>query len=117
MSTTKKLGKIAKAYVGLGGYQDVQFGLHLTFSGEGWVVSSSFSCWDPARMECSETAKWTEADRDKELSKIGREISKSLKQARVEKVEELKGIPVRVSFDGPGAGSVITGWEILEEVP
>jgi hypothetical protein len=108
----KRLGKILKVSFGVGGYQDVQFGLHVTLGDSGWGVGMSKACWDPARMERSEFAKWTEADRDVDLVMVSRYVSKLLKDANVSDVSQLLGKPVEVTFDG----NTLKDWRILTEV-
>jgi hypothetical protein len=108
----KRLGKIAHITFGLGGYQDVMFGIHVTLEGEAWGVSSTKSAWDPARMERSKHAAWTEADRSEQLSEICRYTSHLLKSANKRHVSELKDIPIEATFEG----NKLLHWRILEEV-
>lgn len=108
----KALGKIKDAYVGLGGYQDAMIGIHFTFEGDGFGVSSTKSIWDPNIIKCSEYSKWSEPDRDKAFSEIMRYISDLLKQAKVDSVSELKNKPVEITFEN----STLKEWRILTEV-
>jgi hypothetical protein len=112
----KELGKIISAKFGLGGYQGVQIGIHIQLgssaSGSGWGVCTSKSGWDPSVVECSGNCKWTEADRAKQHDEIVRYISGLLKDAKVESVDKLVGIPVEVTFDG----NAIQSFRILSEV-
>lgn len=108
----RKLGKIASAYVGLGGYQDCQLGVWFSFSGESLCVSSGLGEWSPKRIERTDSHKWTEADRDAAFARVMRYVDELLAQAKVERVEQLKGIPVEVTFDG----NVISSWRVLTEV-
>lgn len=111
MSVTR-LGKIASAYVGHGGYQDVQMGVWFSFSGESWGVSDGKGEWSQ-KIECSDHCKWTEADRDAAWAKTMRWLDKLLIEAKVDRVDKLKGIPVEVTFDD---GRMIQSWRILTEV-
>ena len=107
----KELGKIQDIYFGIGGYQDACIGLNITLGGEGWGVGDNKVAWD-ANMISSKGAKWTEQDRDKQYAEIMRYISDLLSQAKVNKVEKLKGIPVEVTFEG----NLLKEWRILKEV-
>ena len=116
MSETKELGKIESVKFGIGGYQDATLGLHLTFSGKGWVVGTDKSVWSPSHIKTpSQFAKWTEADREKSFVEIMRFVDKILADAKVNTVDKLKGIPVECTFDG-GLGSRLIDWRILTEV-
>lgn len=108
----KKLGKIESVYFGLGGYQDAMIGIHFSFSGDGFGVCDSKCTWDAETIECSQYAKWTEQDRSKQYDEIVRYISKLLKQAKIDSIEKLKGIPVELSLDG----NCLKNWRILTEV-
>lgn len=111
----KMLGKISDAYVGVSGYQDAMLGIFLSFSSDGWGCGSEKSTWDCSTVECSPNAKWTEADRSKTHDEIMRYISKLLKDAKVSKVEQLKGKPVEIETDAPAFGTIVS-WRILTEV-
>ena len=108
----KKLGKIESVSFGLGGYQDSQLGLSITFGDGGWGVGYFKGNWDAERIKWSEHCKWTEEDRDKGYSETMRFLSKVLKDAKVSSVDKLKGIPVEVTFDG----NTLTEWRVLTEV-
>lgn len=110
----KRLGKIENVMFGIGGYQKARIGLHVTlsFRGDDWGVADSRSAWDAEIIKCSEHCNWTEADRDKQYAEILRYVSKLLKDAKVDTVDELKGIPVEVTFDGYS----LKEWRVLTEV-
>jgi hypothetical protein len=108
----KRLGKIESVRFGLGGYQDSQLGLSVTLSASGWGVSDFKGNWDCERIKWSEHSKWTEEDRDKGYSETMRYLSKLLKDAKVDSVDKLKGVPVEVTFDG----NMLKEWRILTEV-
>ena len=105
----KKLGKIENVKFGIGGYQDAMIGLHVTLSSDNWSICDSYSAWDAETIKWSERCKWTEVDRDKQYAEILRYVSKLLKDAKVDSVDELKGIPVEVIFDG----SILKDWRVL----
>ena len=108
----KKLGKIESVSFGLGGYQGTMLGLHVTLGDGSWGVSDTKGNWDSEQIECSDHCKWTESDRDEWFAEIMRYVSKLLKDAKVSSVDELKGKPVEVTFDG----NMLKEWRILTEV-
>jgi hypothetical protein len=108
----KKLGKIKSVKFGIGGYQDCQLGIHFTLGGDAWGVNDGKSVWDPERIKCTEYSKWTEEDRTKQINDMVRYVSSLLKDAKVESVNDLQGIPIECSFDG----SMLKEWRILTEV-
>lgn len=108
----KKLGKIQSVKFGHGGYQDACIGLSVTLSDGGWGVGDFKGTWDPEMVASSEYTKWTEEDRTKGFDETMRFISKLLKDAKVETVDKLKGIPIEATFDG----TLLKEWRILTEV-
>ncbi len=108
----KKLGKIESVTFGHGGYQDAMIGLNVTLSNGGWGVGDSKCAWDAEMIKWDKNCKWTEADRDKQYAEIMRYLSKLLKDAKVNSVDKLKGIPVEVTFEG----NMLKEWRILTEV-
>lgn len=108
----KRLGKITSVKFGLGGYQGAMLGLHVSLGNNGWGVNDSTANWDAEQISCSEHSKWTESDRDGWYSEIMRYVSKLLKEAKVNSVDELKGKPVEATFDG----NMLKEWRILTEV-
>lgn len=105
----KKLGKIARAEYGFGGYQDAQFGLSVTLTSGSWGVGDFWGMWG---MEPDSHNKWTKADQIKAHGEAADRICKLLKEANVQSVSDLKGIPVEVTFDD----TILTGWRVLTEV-
>jgi hypothetical protein len=99
----KKLGKIESVRFGHGGYQDACIGLSVTL-GNG--------SWDPEMIKCTEHTKWTEEDRTNNIGEAVRFVSKLLKEAKVDSVDKLKGVPVEVTFDG----NLLKEWRVLTEV-
>jgi hypothetical protein len=108
----KKFGKILSVNFGIGSYQDSMIGLHVTLGDNVWGVGYSHSAWDAESIKWSENCKWTEDDRDKQYADILRYLSKLLKDAKVDSVDKLKGIPVEVTFDG----NLLKEWRVLTEV-
>jgi hypothetical protein len=108
----KKLGKIESVSFGLGGYQGVMLGIHVTLGNGSWGVGDSKGNWDAEQIKHTEYTKWTEADRDASYAEIMRYVSKLLKEAKVDSVDKLKGKPVEVTFDG----NMLKEWRILTEV-
>lgn len=111
----KKLGKISSARFGIGGYQDAMIGLHLQFRMGPSGIGMDKCAWDPALIECRESAEWTEEDRDRHFSEIVRFVSKLLSEAKVKSVPELVGVPVEVEMTEEGCGSFID-FRVLTEV-
>lgn len=111
--TETKIGKITAASVGFGGYQDCCFGLSLTFESkkEGWGTCTFSGPWSPAKLERSNSAQWSEADRDKQFVELGRLIDRTLHEANVDSVASLVGIPVEVTFED----RILKDWRILTE--
>ena len=108
----KKLGRIENVKFGIGGYQNAMIGLHITLGNNGWGVQDSRSAWDAENIKYSKNSKWTEADRDKKYAEIVRYLSKLLKDAKVNNIDKLKGIPVEVTFED----NMLKEWRILTEV-
>ena len=108
----KKLGKIQDVKLGLGGYQDVTLGIHLTLGDGSWGVGYSNSAWDPEIMKCDKHCKWTEEERTLQFSEIMRYVSKLLSDAKVNCVSKLNGIPIEATFEK----NTLKSWRILTEV-
>ncbi len=107
-----KLGKIRSATFGLGGYQGVELGLHLVFSGDEWEVCTHHASWDAQKMKAGKYTQWTEVDRDKWYADVMRKLSKLLADAKVNSVDKLKDIPVECMFDGDN----LKDYRVLTEV-
>ena len=108
----KRLGKITSVKFGLGGYQGAMLGLHVSLGHDSWGVNDSTANWDAEQIKWSEHTKWSEEDRDGWYAEIMRYVSKLLKEAKVNSVEELKGKPIEATFDG----NMLKEWRILTEV-
>lgn len=109
--TGKEIGKIKSVKFGHGGYQDVQFGIWLTFGSDAtaWGVGTGEGFWI---TKWTEHCKWSKEDRIKYLGELCLKISGWLSEAKVSSVEELKGIPVECEFEG----NSLKSWRILKEV-
>ena len=108
----KKLGKIQSVRFGHGGYQDSCIGLSVTLGNGSWGVGDFKGAWDPEMVKRSDNTQWTEEDRSKGFDDAMRFVSKLLKEADVDSVDQLKDIPVEVTFDG----MMLKEWRILTEV-
>lgn len=107
------LGKIKSVRVGLGNYQECMYGYYFTLGTDASSVNTSWCTWDPATIVRSDYCNWTEADRDTELAMNDRKMSQLLKDAKVDNVNDLIGIPVVITFAGD---NVLRKWRILKEV-
>ena len=107
----KRIGKINSISLGYGGYQDAQFGLSVDFTSKnGWGVSDFKGCWSTDTK--SKGCKWTEKDRDASFAETMRLINKLLSESNKKSLDQLKGTPVEVTFDG----NMLKSWRILTEV-
>lgn len=104
----KFLGKISNIYIGK---EDSRFGIFITLSGE-YTTQTSYTAWDPEDIIPDEHHKWGENDRDKELSKIMRKLSKIMSDAKVTKFNNLLNIPIEMEFEN----NMLKDWRILTEV-
>lgn len=93
-----ELGKISNVYFG---YNEYCFGLHLELSGQGWGTCTSYD-YNPNYK--GDVIPY-------ELKMIDN-IQKLLKDAKVDKVEQLKGKPIEVTFES----NLLKGFRILTEV-
>ena len=107
----EELGKIKKVTFGHGGYQDTMIGVRFDLGGESWGVSDFWGYWG-AMIERSDSTQWTELERNILLGETTMKIYKLLVDAKVDSIEDLEGIPVRVKFEGMSLKS----WEVLKEV-
>ena len=105
-----QLMKINSVYVGLGGYQNAQIGIWFDFVGsDGCGVGDGEGMW---ATEWSKHCKWSEQDRIDTFGKLMMKIAGWLNEAKVDSVDQLKGKPVEVTFDG----NQLKSWRILTEV-
>jgi hypothetical protein len=96
----KVLGKIDRAEVGFGGYQEAMFGLTIGFS-SGSMVCGDFLGSFP--KETPEPGRWDQ---------FGDKIIELLRDAKVDSVSKLVGKPVEICFDGLS----LKTWRVLIEV-
>lgn len=109
----KLLGKIYSISYGLGGHDDVQFGLTVELKGHGWGTVDFIGVWDYNHIKTpSEYAQWTEESRTDKLVALNRKISELLKITNVKTIDQLKGMPVEVTFEN----GTLKSWRILTEV-
>lgn len=108
----KKIGKISNIRLGYGGYQDAQFGLtvELYSSKECWGVTDFKGFWSIG-TKCDKNCRWTENDREKSFAGVMILVNKLLEETNKESLDQLKGIPVEVTFDG----ITLKSWRILTE--
>lgn len=105
----KLLAKITHATFGFGGYQDVMFGLSLTFMGGATGVSDFKGTWgDPP----SPHAKWSLEDQSQTFADTCRLLIATLKDAKKDHVGQLVGVPVELTVEG----NRLESWRILKEV-
>lgn len=107
------LGKIYSISYGLGGRDDVQFGLTVELKGNGWGTVDFIGVWDYNHIETpSEYATWTEESRTNKLVALNRKISELLKITNVKTIDQLKNKPVEATFEN----GILKSWRILTEV-
>jgi len=97
---TKQLGKISSIRLGIGGYQGSMLGLHICFELENSGICTTHSTWDYETTEHTKHCKWTAQSRLDKYADIMVRISKLLKDAKVQDISQLKGIPVEIKLDG-----------------
>lgn len=102
-----KLGKIKKAEWGRLYDRNFMYGLHLTFEGAGWLVAS------PSHLlNMHPDCKWSKEEKLNALFELNEFVYKTLGEAKVDTVDQLKNIPVEVTFDG----MIFKSFRILAEV-
>jgi len=105
------LGKIESIKFGLNGSRiGLFYTLAFNLCSE---VQSSYTVWDPEQVKVTQYARWTEADRDKELTELMRYISKLLADAKVDDVTKLAGKPIELVINEHNS---LESWRILTEV-
>lgn len=107
----KVLGSIRDVRFGFGGYQNAQFGLTLTFEGEGCGTQTFIGHW-PLRMPRPDNAQWTEEDRERWAVDLVRQVENLLHEAKILEVHQLRGKPIEMTFES----SMLKSWRILTEV-
>jgi hypothetical protein len=109
MSISKQLGHIDTASFGLGGYQDAMLGFSFVLEGDHWGVSDFWGHWAGSP---GDNAKWTYEDQTQKFAEASRAVLELLKKARVNRLEDLSGIPIEITFEN----NVLKSWRILTEV-
>ncbi len=104
-----QLGKIQNVSFGRGGYQDGMIGIAFSLGGKSWGVSDFWGYWSSPPPE---GAEWNLADQERELGRVTLRIAQLLRDADVDDVSKLAGVPVEVSFDD----NKLVGWRVLTEV-
>lgn len=109
----KRIGKIEYVKFGYGGYQDAMFGISITLSSKKdcWGVCDFKGAWGMC-TKVTERTKWTEDDRRKQFADTMIFIDELMLKAKVTDVNDLRGVPVEVTFEG----NTLKEWRILEEV-
>lgn len=106
----KYLGKIESVQFGFVGYQDAMMGLRVSIDMKGSGVTAQITGgWI---VERSKDTQWSEKDRIIEHGEMLLKVTEILKQAKVDCVSKLKGIPVECTFEG----LELKSWRVLEEV-
>lgn len=105
----KELGRIKRCEFGHGGYQDACIGVSFDLGGESWGVCDFWGDW---AISCSEHAKWTDSERITNLGAIVMRLNTLLQDAKKDKVSQLIGIPVEVTFES----MTLKSWRVLKEV-
>jgi hypothetical protein len=103
------LGKIVRISLGYGGYQDAEFGVTAVLEGKGWGTIDFKGYW---AHKPNEHCQWTERDQSNALIAVLRWVQSLLDAAKVQRLDQLTGKPIEVTFEN---GRLET-WRILEEV-
>ena len=108
----KLLGKIESIKFGYVGYQDMQFGLQITFSAKGFGVCDTIAEAWVTDMSISKHSQWSEEDRDSAYARTARRINEIMRKAKVTDINKLVNIPVELTIEG----NTLKEWRVLEEV-
>jgi hypothetical protein len=108
----KKIGKITEISVSFGGYQDAMLGLSVTLGSDkgSWGVGDFKGFWGPD-IKHSASCKWSEQSRRDAHADTMLFIGELLFAAKKRKVEELRGVPVEVTFEH----NMLKSWRVLTE--
>lgn len=109
MTKEIKIGKIESVKLGFGGYQNVMFGLTISFSdAEGsFYVEEFIGTWS---YDPPERAEWTKESQGKIFADVMFKIIEICKKANVDDFTKLQGCPVEICLNGDRLNS----WRILE---
>lgn len=105
----KSIGKITGVRFGKCGYDDAGFGISISVETQDGCATHELWVWSSPP---SKDAKWTVFDQDKKLVEISRYVMQLIKDAKVNSVEKLRGVPVEAIWEG----QVIIDVRILTEV-
>lgn len=106
--TCTRLGKIENVYFGMGGYQNAMLGVTFVLS-TGNIDFKGYWGSDP-----DPDAKWGKEDQINALGNVALEIGNILRNAQVDTLDQLIGMPIEVTYDGV-VGPMLN-WRILHEV-
>ncbi len=106
--TEKKLGKIKSVSFGMGGYQDVQFGISFSLGSDGDGCGDFWGYW----AERSDHAQWSLEDQQKALGKMNLRIIALLSDAKKSEVSKLAGTPIEITYEN----NALKAWRVLKEV-
>ena len=87
-------------------------GITFDLGADGWGVGDFWGFWGVG-IKHTENCKWTEDERIKHLGETSLRISQLLKDANVDTVDQLDGIPVEVTFENFNS---LASWRVLSEV-
>lgn len=107
MSECKQLGRIKTVFFGL---QDGRAGVWFELGGDGWGTMDGAHWWLSGARSIGSI--WTEEDRNAARIQAVERIEALIKQAKVDELGKLIGIPVEVTFNG----NTLKEWRILTEV-
>lgn len=115
----KEIGKIESITFGLGGYDDAMIGFRIVLGGKNWGTQDFWgSAWshvsEEQLLDPKSSYRWTHESRIKNIGEGGWKIWTLMKEAGVEKMEDLKDKPIEATFEG-ACGKLIS-FRILSEV-
>lgn len=108
MPAGKFLGRITHATYGMGGYQDVQWGLSLQFSFDGYGMGCFIGTWASYPEGARYTREWWNERRLEALDKLVEVMA----DAKVSDVSKLVGKPVELEVEN----NTFKSFRILKEV-
>lgn len=109
-----EVGIIETVSFGKGGYQGVMIGYNFTLGSKkgAWGCQTNIGAYWTTPEDRLEHCKWTHNDRIVGLGKATWEVYLLMEKAKVDKLEDLVGIPIKAYFTN---GALIS-FEIFEEV-
>jgi hypothetical protein len=108
MDERVEFGKIKNIEFGSGGYQDACIGVSFQLGGESWGVGDFWGAW-----ATKPNSTWTHDDRLKSLGESMWLLKELMDDAKVDKLSDLMGKPVKVYFKD---FNKLSRWEIFKEV-